>query len=1812
MRKLMTGAGLLILLLSLGLAAPRWAQAAKPVPPPAPPPDPAPAYCDNCNPDATPPFLGYNQDPPMVMINSSTDHQLFFKAYNDYGDIDGDGLADTTYKDSITYYGYFDSAKCYDYSVANGRFEPKAATDPSAAAPAPPSHYCTGGNDAYWSGNFLNWISMSRIDVIRKVLFGGHRRIDTATSTVLERTYLPHDAHSWAKYYAGDDLDKITPFSEAAGDYTLTSGTLAENGLTFANTTDTDGTGYSQTNTDPPLIKVAKGNYSLWAGNERWQCTWGSGAPRDNHAASNSNVAATSGINSYTGSPAYSKGVVPKNYIARVQACVSGLIGDEKCKLYPGPDGLSGTNDDNYKPIGLLQVYGDQDQMYFGMISGTYLKHVSGGDLVRNVGSMKDEINVATDGTFSQVAKFASDSTPLGVNDQGYGLINAWSLYRVVGYSQSNGTYGNGNPGDGCTWGLSKFSDISGTVCTNWGNPFSEIFYQSINYFSGNGVIGDYRSNASNVIPGLPVPQPFQAPLSDKNYCSRLNVINFNSSVSSYDADELDGNSYKPATIWDSADLPGDKSSKAMTDVVGTGEGINGNSFFVGQVPADNNQLCTPKTVPFLGDVLGLCPDAPRLSGSYRIAGLAYYAHTKDIRPATDVPRKLPEAQLVNAYSVAMATSVPAIEIPDPLNLGVTAVTILPACRNTTLIPQGNCAIVDLKIVSQVKNNGAGVGTGKYYVNWEDSEQGGDYDQDMWGILEYTIAAGKITITTSVIAESTMYKMGFGYVINGTTQDGFHAHSGIEGYTYDDPATITAGADCVAGCQVANAPSTAEYSLGAASASLLKDPLWYASKWGGFKDTDNSGTPNLTKEWDREHNDDGTYGPDGIPDNYFYASNSGQIEPALNRTLMNILKSMASGSAASVISSSRSGEGALYQAIFWPGKGDDEFGTLVRWTGEVHALFVDSQGLPHEDTNGNRQLDATDKEVAVYYDPVAEATMACYGSLDANGQCTSPAAPIEDVKFLWSAADSLNKIPDGNITSNRSDINVPGDANYISATQKRNIFTWNDLDKDGIVTPGEVLPFEENKVTAFQDFGEADQAAMDKLVNWIRGQDQPSMRDRQVWSDLNNNGDDEANEWSTWRLGDVINSTPMLVSRPAENYHFLYKDKTYAEFLEHYQDRRHVIYFGGNDGMLHAVNGGFYRENLKKFCLAAKVAGSDACVENVLTDPALGAELWAYVPYNLAPHLKCLTDPNYCHKYYVDQRPRIFDVRIFTPDTDHPQGWGTVLVGGMRFGGTPVYAATDLSLGNSDKRIFSSSYFIFDITNPEKPPILLGEMTHLNGADVSGMTDAPMGYTTGIPTMVPMNTVAPTTDTPPNPPVNNSSWYLIFGNGPNDLKGNSTLKPTVFVMPMNWLTSSPHELRFPAYTLTAENQRLGDVNGEKDYGAFSLPATALCTNGRNGFVSDPITVDYELLADYKANVVYMGTVEQTAVGSPWYGEMYRLVTEERSYPVPSMNITQNFLTPKDWKVNLLIDVQRPITAAAAVGWDNTNYWVYFGTGRFFNSTIDTPDQTQQSYFGIKEPMVPVFHAQAGVTPAYCERKFSWATVEKTQATATLVDHNATPGQAGLVNVSSSVVQYNKTIPETTVTCPGCPSDLVTLLNDPATDDFTVMTNYIAGTSYTGCEKKTAGGTEDYGTDGWYRNFQVQTTEPIFAERNLGQATLLGGLLTFTTYSPMDQECQRLGNSTLYGLYYQTGTAWRTPVFGDSGLWVNNEVAYKIDLDYGLAITPNLHVGGEEGSTAFVQTSTGAIVAIKQPNLPTQEGKTGRKSWFEGVPTTPAP
>ena len=169
----------------------------------------------------SPPLVGDHQIytagvPPLVMLVMGRDHKLFYEAYNDASDLNGDGALDVGYNPSIDYYGYFDSYKVYKYdnTATPIRFYPVRDTadkkvDPSA--------------DDEWSGDFLNYVTMSRMDTLRKVLYGGYRVVDTTTDTILERAYIPQDGHSWGKEYEsitkdGYDIRYYTPLDLPQGD----------------------------------------------------------------------------------------------------------------------------------------------------------------------------------------------------------------------------------------------------------------------------------------------------------------------------------------------------------------------------------------------------------------------------------------------------------------------------------------------------------------------------------------------------------------------------------------------------------------------------------------------------------------------------------------------------------------------------------------------------------------------------------------------------------------------------------------------------------------------------------------------------------------------------------------------------------------------------------------------------------------------------------------------------------------------------------------------------------------------------------------------------------------------------------------------------------------------------------------------------------------------------------------------------------------------------------------------------------------------------------------------------------------------------------------------------------------------------------------------------------------------------------------------------------------------------------------------------------------------------------------------------------
>ena len=134
-------------------------------------------------------------------------------------------------------------------------------------------------------------------------------------------------------------------------------------------------------------------------------------------------------------------------------------------------------------------------------------------------------------------------------------------------------------------------------------------------------------------------------------------------------------------------------------------------------------------------------------------------------------------------------------------------------------------------------------------------------------------------------------------------------------------------------------------------------------------------------------------------------------------------------------------------------------------------------------------------------------------------------------------------------------------------------------------------------------------------------------------------------------LGAIIGSTPALMDVPSldpppdEDYGFADSVGTFAGT---YKNRRAMIFFGGNDGMIHAV------------------------------DARTGFEVWAFIPYNLLPKLKTLEDgqPVEQFDFFVDSSPKIAEVKLNGT-------WRSLLLIGEGPGGT-FYQAFDVTEAGMD------------------------------------------------------------------------------------------------------------------------------------------------------------------------------------------------------------------------------------------------------------------------------------------------------------------------------------------------------------------------------------------------------------------------------------------------------------------------------------------------------------------------------------------------
>lgn len=1170
-------------------------------------------------PDA-PLFVPGQNIAPLVMLVMGRDHTLYYEAYNDATDLDGDDVLDTYFRPSanndgvaIRYYGYFDSDKCYKYE--SNIFVPTGTTS---------SGKCKSeGGGGRWSGNFLNYLTTSRVDALRKVLYGGMRQSDSSNTPVLERAYIPQDAHSWGKTWNPKIMNTTAKGNLLLSDYSDLDDSY---GYLFANTT-LMGSVSSESATNQPLLRVLKltsdmalTNESLTSiatlyysgstndlgktamtslGNGKWQInvtltgsssfkfyanptvtgngnvgnngTWlgDSSTMPDGIAESNSSDIASSQSGSkwiifnantyrYTisdtpetassfnpltdarylvwnwlskESPVAGSDMVlgsgsvsisPTDYYVRVRVCASGLL-EGNCKAY-----TSGSTT-NYFPAGLLQNYGEGNspKMYFGLLTGSYKNNTKGGVLRAKIGKIDDEV-VPTTGKFK---------TRTGVAN-GPGIIATLNKLRVT-------QFGTGRSYSSCGW--VKTRAINNGECTSWGNPIAEMLYESIRYFAGaKAATSDFKVGSSDEL-SLPE-DSWDDPFAEANkqpFCAKPVNLVISDVGTSYDSDQIPKGKFATYTGSLPAKISGlDVSS--WTEKVSAKENVNSKLFFIGQESSNSygKGLPTAKTITSLATIRGLSPMEPTKEGSYYSAGLAYFGHLTDVNARTGEQKPL-------TLSVAMASNLPKILI----RAGGSLVTLIPFAKSVGGDGvsgvegdfQPTNGIVDF-YVENISQTG-----GTFRVNFEDVEQGADHDMDMIVKYHYEVLANnqiKVTLTSEYAAGGIDQHAG--YVISGTTKDGLYLDVRDKGgnsdvYYYMDTSLASDSPHPYNARTVSTDKTELPYQrsrtftvdASKVAAGVLPSPLWYAAKWGSFKDEDGDGIPDAG-EWDSKEI--------GVPDNYFLVTNAGNLESQLKKALDSVSDLVRSATSLAYTSSELTSTSQAFIASF----------EAEKWSGDITAYPI---------TDGVIQKTANWKASA---------------ALKAQGESGR-------VIFTMDSDKSKRLFTSPSV--------LTGSSTGLSQTQITSLLAEYPVGASATYK----LPYVQTLVSYLR--GDRTYEDTTKIVPGLG----TSLRPRNSM------------------LGDIVHSTPVYGTSVGDETPF--------------------VIFGANDGMIHVLNA------------------------------ETGREIFAYIPSTSYSHLSSLALTSYTHKYFIDGSIKVVDV---TDGNDKK----TIAVGTFGLGAKGAWALDLTNLGS--------------------------------------------------------------------------------------------------------------------------------------------------------------------------------------------------------------------------------------------------------------------------------------------------------------------------------------------------------------------------------------------------------------------------------------------------------------------------------------------------------------------------------------------------
>lgn len=875
------------------------------------------------------PLLALKSAPGLVMLTMSRDHRLYYAAYNDTSDLNNDGLIDVGFKPTFTYYGYFVSDRCYKYdtSVTPSRFVPVAV--------ASSTNGCASQATARWHGNWMNWMATSRMDALRKVLYGGQRTTDTTTTTILEAAHIPPESHIWGKEFrpspTGTDsylIQNYTPMSAP------NSGKMHIFLMKSEGSASTVYTGLAA----PTLRAIANVDINidrvwLWASSERpvGGAAGSTGYSRPDGKVTNPTPTAIS-----YGLPGFSSGTNynPSTFSAfvtpptiRVEACVAiAGVREAGCTGYPKAAPTI------WKPTGVLHDYSTNDQLKFGLLTGSYKNNYSGGVLRKDIGSFSDEVNAAT-GQFTAavgIAKTIDRLTNYGFNigDQLYTCGFHWTSLRQQG------------------------------ECAMWGAPVAEMMYEGLRYFTDKQpttafVTGVSGTNSPDTRLTLPTKDTWLNPFRPKAsggspICSRPVQMVIADPITSFDSDQLPGSAYTPATGYGTAlpsavELPG-LNVGSEADAIGAAEFPTSRSFFVGQSSTtnyDGNPTAKPVTASTFRYVRGHAPDETTSQGSFHAASVARFARTTGvpIRPTSSTPTVNAK---VDTISVALGSVVPRLEltsagktvslVPFSKMVGGCGNPASPKSTPSGFQPTGliTGVFIDRIANSPVANTEPAINSGRpfarFMVSFSDGDQGGDNEADANAYYTMSVNAdATLTVRMDSYYQATCAQQNMGYVISGTTKDGVYLEvrgvsAGSEVYYLDtkpgqDPTPV-GGRIPANGSAISNSNATRTFTLSTSTAGasyVPKDPLWYAAKYGGAGVTDSQGNPT----------------------NYFKISNPSDLPDQMGKAFRSAAALAAVASTSVVGVGQRSlGSAAIYQANY----------DSLTWSSRLYAFAVASSG----------------------------------------------------------------------------------------------------------------------------------------------------------------------------------------------------------------------------------------------------------------------------------------------------------------------------------------------------------------------------------------------------------------------------------------------------------------------------------------------------------------------------------------------------------------------------------------------------------------------------------------------------------------------------------------------------------------------------------------------------------------------------------------------------------------------------------------------------------------------------------------------------